>query len=371
MRKHYDLQTEHNAPEPGSVMLGVSGGVDSSVAALLLKEAGHEVVGVTFWMWDYPGSPEYQGKENSCCSFDMAQMVAEQVDIPLERLDISQQFHNEIVQPTVRGYLSGETPNPCAWCNRYVRFEILLQKAEEMGFDYVATGHHVRKRRINGKYYLIRGVDPDKDQSYFLYSLGQRELEKALFPVGEFLKAEIYDIAEDHGLISAKTEESQDLCFVPGDDYRGFIRQKAETRLREGPIVDTEGNRLGTHEGLPFYTIGQRRGLGLETNRAYYVVQMYPEENRIVVGSEEDLYSRGLIAEDCQWTEGSPPDLQEVDTQIRYRTDPVKSHLEITRAERAHVDFHHPEKSVTPGQKAVFYYGERLLGGGTITECLR
>ncbi|MFP4647231.1 MAG: tRNA 2-thiouridine(34) synthase MnmA, partial [Candidatus Acetothermia bacterium] len=285
-----------------TVMVGISGGVDSSVAALLLKERGYAVVGVTFWLWNYSGSPEYRGKNNACCSFDHARLVADQLGIDHYRTDIGERFKREVFEPTVQDYLSGRTPNPCALCNRYIRFDYVMNQAKQAGFDFFATGHHVRKAEEGDTYRLLRGKDGVKDQSYFLYSLGQDELSQALFPIGDFRKEEIYGIARDHGLVSAEVAESQDLCFVSSsEDYRQVIEQVTGQKIEAGEFVDTEGNILGKHQGLSNYTIGQRRGLGLETNEAMYVLTLDSENNRIIVGPEEELYSEGLLARDCQW----------------------------------------------------------------------
>lgn len=356
--------------EQPEVMVAMSGGVDSSVAALLLKNEGYQVTGVTFWLWDYPGSPEYRGKENACCSTNIAQIAADQLDIPHRQMDISDEFEQQVVQYTINSYKQGRTPNPCARCNRYIRFGLALEQAREWGFNYIATGHHVRKQKRGGKFRLLTGVDPEKDQSYFLYSLTQQELRHSLFPVGKYHKDEIYEIAEDKNLVSAHLSESQDLCFVPEGDYRDFLDREIGSQLKPGPIIDTEGNRLGTHNGLPYYTIGQRRGLGLETNRARYVVAMHPEENELVIGSKSDLYSNGLIARDCSWVAEEGPPSGDLLVKIRYRTDRVPATLQPKNNSKVQLNFDKPQRAVTPGQVAVFYRNEETLGGGTIERAL-
>ncbi|MBS3787880.1 tRNA 2-thiouridine(34) synthase MnmA [Candidatus Bipolaricaulota bacterium] len=363
------IDCRSNKKKSNKVLVAISGGVDSSVAALLLKQRGYDAETLTFWLWNYPNSPEYRGKENACCSLSTAEIVADQLDLPHHEVDLSSEFETEVVEHTIEQYVQGVTPNPCARCNRLVRFELLRNQAEKMGFSSIATGHYVRTAEQDGLKYLLKGVDENKDQSYFLYGLGQEELEKAIFPVGDYTKEEIYDIAEEEDLVTAEVEESQDLCFVPEGDYRDFLKREAGDRIDPGEIVDVEGNRLGEHEGLPFYTVGQRRGLGLENNQALYVVDLNYQNNRLVVGPEEELYSSGLIAVDCNWTTGSPPKKANLEVRIRYRATTVRSRVEATD-DRVKVEFSEPQKSVSPGQIAAIYDGEKLLGGGVIDRKL-
>lgn len=350
-----------------SVMVGMSGGVDSSVAALLLKERGYEVTGVTFWLWNYPDSPEYRGEENNCCSIDLAATAAEQVGVPHRKLDLSEEFQELIVSYTKKTYKEGKTPNPCARCNRYVRFGLVLEKAEEMGFDYIATGHHVRKRYFDDEYHLLKGLDDNKDQSYFLYGLGREELSKSIFPIGEYEKEQIYDIAREYDLTAAELPESQDLCFVPNDDYRQFLTSEG-VDPKAGKMVNTQGEVLGSHEGLPYYTIGQRRGLGLESNEARYVVDLKPAKNQVIVGSREDLYSSGLIASELNWV--NEPSEGPVEAKIRYRSPSVEADLTRLGRDKVQVLFREPQRAVTPGQIVALYRGEELLGGGKIERAL-
>jgi tRNA-specific 2-thiouridylase len=343
------------------VLVAMSGGVDSSVAVLLLKEQGYEVLGATLNLWSYAGRLE---PYNNCCSLEVA-AVARQLGIEHHFLDYGELFQREVVAQTVQEYLAGRTPNPCIWCNARVRFPALLAEAERLGCNYLATGHHARIVKEDGVHHLLRGLDPEKDQSYFLYRLTQRELGKLLFPIGNYLKRDVWQLAREAGLLS-KPRESQDLCFVPDNDYRRFLLADSRNGIRPGEIVDTAGHALGYHEGLPFYTIGQRRGLGLPLGGKLYVLALDPERNRLIVGPEEELYSRELIASEASWVVGRPRDELEVETKVRYRSPSVTAQVVPLDEDRVRVLFARPQRAVTPGQAIVFYQGERVLGGGTI-----
>jgi tRNA-specific 2-thiouridylase len=347
------------------VLVAMSGGVDSSVAALLLKEEGHEVLGATLNLWSYAGRLE---PYNNCCSLEVA-AVARQLGIEHRFLDYGGLFKERVVEHFVQEYLRGRTPNPCIRCNTLVRFPALLAAAEEFGCDRLATGHHARILEEDGVFYLLRGHDPEKDQSYFLYGLGQRELRKLLFPIGDYRKEEVFAIAKKAGLL-VKPRESQDLCFVPDNDYRRFLLENSRDGIHSGEIVDLEGRVVGRHEGLPFYTIGQRKGLGLATVEKLYVVGLDPENNRLIVGPKEKLYSKGLIAMEVNWPAGPPAGRVEAEVKIRYRSPLVRAWVEPLDGGRVRVEFKQPQRAVTPGQSVVFYRGERLLGGGVIEEAL-
>ena len=357
------------------VVVAMSGGVDSSVAAALLVEQGYEVIGVMLRLWAEvrPGLPSL----NRCCSDEAvadARRVASALGIPFYLLNVERPFKEQVVDRFIAGYAGGVTPNPCLYCNRHIRFGRLLNYARGIGAELLATGHYARVRRApdGAGYQLLRAVDRAKDQSYVLHVVGQRELAHLCFPVGHLTKAEVRARARALGLPVAEKRESQELCFVVDGDYRRFLRDWAPEAVRPGPIVDRAGNVLGEHRGLPFYTIGQRRGLGIAAREPLYVLELDPRRNAVIVGPREELGRDELTAVHVNWIAGAPPAEEvAVTAQIRYRGAEVAARVRVLADDRVHVRFERPLRDITPGQAVVFYQGEVCLGGGVIEPCDR
>jgi tRNA-specific 2-thiouridylase len=349
------------------VVVAMSGGVDSSVAAVLLKEQGHEVIGMMLRLWSEPGKEE----SNRCCTPDsmaQARRVAAKLDIPFYVIDAKDVFRQTVVTAFLDGYAQGGTPNPCLVCNRQIRWEFLFNHALALGAEFMSTGHYVRLKTEDGRLKLLKGVDPAKDQSYVLHVLTQDKLARALFPVGDYPKAEIRQIAEAHGLSVAKRPDSQDLCFLAGDDYRNFIQRNQPEMFTPGEIVNRAGEVLGQHNGLPNYTIGQRKGLGLASPDPLYVLGKDAQTNRLIVGLAEELGSQELLAVNLNWTSGViPGEPFQAEIKTRYTARPAPGLVTpLENGTRATVRFETPQRDLTPGQAAVFYTGDEVLGGGLI-----
>ncbi|RQD70571.1 MAG: tRNA 2-thiouridine(34) synthase MnmA [Tindallia sp. MSAO_Bac2] len=357
------------------VLLGMSGGVDSSVAAYLLKKDGYDVIGVTMQIW--PEEIEESNQpESSCCSLSAvedARRVANHLDIPFYVMNFKDYFQEKVIDYFVKEYRSGRTPNPCIACNRYVKFEELLRKALQLECDYVATGHYalIEKDVKTGRLLLKKSVTDTKDQTYALYNMTQFQLQHTLMPLGKFHKEEIRNLAEELNLPVANKPESQEICFVPDNNYGRFIEEYQEQKAREGPFVDPSGNVVGTHKGIIHYTIGQRRGLHLALGTPVYVTGIDPEANTVHVGPVQHLFSQGLLAKDLNFI---PFDtLQEslkVTAKIRYNAKAVPATISMAEPDQLKLIFDEPQKSVTPGQSVVFYQDDLVIGGGTIIKPL-
>lgn len=356
--------------DKSKIVVAMSGGVDSSVAAAMLVEQGHEVIGIMLRLWSESGLETF----NRCCTpeaMGLARRVAAHLEIPFYVMDVRETFHERIVDYFLEGYAAGETPNPCMMCNRHIRFGALLQHAQSFGADYLATGHYARVRTNGqGQRELLRGLDPAKDQSYVLSVLNQEQLEHAFFPIGDLEKSVVRAEAERYGLPVADRSDSQDLCFLAGGDYRDFLARHQNGGLRSGEILNPEGEVLGQHRGLAAYTIGQRKGLGLSSPEPLFVVDKHPETNSIIVGKKEQLGSRGLIAESMHWLDGHAPDPDHpVNVKIRYQAQPATAFCS-DQGDGVRIEFETPLRDITPGQWAVVYDGDRVLGSGVIQSKL-
>ncbi|MCI8863520.1 MAG: tRNA 2-thiouridine(34) synthase MnmA [Lachnospiraceae bacterium] len=350
----------------------MSGGVDSSVAAWLLKEQGYEVIGVTMQIWQ-DEEEEVLEENGGCCGLSAvedARRTAQLLEIPHYVMNFKADFKRFVIDYFVSEYLEGRTPNPCIACNHYVKWEALLNRSLEIGADYIATGHYARIRQLeNGRFCLTRSVTAAKDQTYALYNLTQEQLSHTLMPVGSYSKEEIRRMADQIGLSVADKPDSQEICFVPDQDYAGFIERTTGAPSQTGNFVQADGTILGQHKGIIHYTIGQRRGLGLPMGRRVVVTEIRPETNEVVIGEQEDVWTDHLLADRLNWM--SVPDLTEersASAKIRYNHTGTPCTLQKTASDQVRVQFHEPVRAVTPGQAVVFYDGDCVLGGGTILK---
>ena len=352
-----------------TVLLGMSGGVDSCVAAAMLTEQGYDVRGVTLQVWEHEddSSVSKRWQERGCCKVGIAKYVATRLGIPHEVVDTRQEFRHSVIDDFLSGYLSGTTPNPCVRCNERVKLRSLVQIAGERSLDFVATGHYAQVAREDGDVTLRRAADIRKDQTYFLYRLERTWLPKLLFPVGGLQKANVWERAEALGLPSDELKESQEICFVSQGDYRTFIGNEEPQSRRPGSFTDSQGRVLGQHEGIAYYTPGQRRGLKVATGERLYVHRVVPESNTVVLGPEDGLFSTECTVGDLNLLD--PSGLvggESVDVKVRYATPASPGTVHFEAADRCRVLFDQPQRALTPGQSAVFYRGNRVLGGGII-----
>lgn len=355
----------------GKVMLGMSGGVDSSAAAAILLKQGYDVIGVTLQIW--PDKPEEIKKaEGGCCSLtavDDARRVAGKLGIPYYVLNFKDIFQQKVIDYFKDEYIRGRTPNPCIACNRFVKFEAMLSKAVSMGMDYVATGHYAR---INydesiGRYLLKKSVTDAKDQTYALYTMTQEQLAKTLFPIGDFTKDKVRKLAKEIGLSVASKPDSQEICFVDDNDYGRYISENTDVNIKPGWFVDSDGNKLGRHRGIIHYTIGQRKGLGVSFGKPMFVLALHPEDNTVVLGDENEVFSASLTAYDVNYISIEElKDEMSVSAKIRYSANKAAAYISPLPDNRVRVSFDEPQRAITPGQSVVFYQGDIVVGGGVI-----
>jgi tRNA-specific 2-thiouridylase len=357
----------------GKVLVAMSGGIDSTVAALMLNDQGYEVVGITMKTWDYASSGGGK-KETGCCnidSFNDARMAAVQHGFPHFILDIREEFGDFVIDNFVEEYMAGRTPNPCVMCNTHIKWRALLKRADALGCDFIATGHYANiHQHSNDRYYLSKGLDETKDQSYVLWGLQQDLLSRTILPLGTYRKTEIRQMALDYGYPElAKKSESYEICFVPDNDYRGFLKRRIdglEEKVNDGNFIDKSGKVLGKHRGYPFYTIGQRKGLDITFGKPVYVTNILPESNTVVLGDEEDLNQHEMLVTKLNWMKYDTitPGMEAI-TKIRYKDKGSLSNLYPDSA-GLRVTFYEDAKGIAPGQSAVFYEGNDVIGGGVI-----
>lgn len=351
----------------------MSGGVDSSLTAALLRDEGYEVIGVTMQIWP-SDEPAREAEQGGCCSLsavDDARRVADTLDIPFYVMNFRELFEQKVIDLFIEEYLAGRTPNPCIACNRFIKFDAFLTKALALGADYIATGHYARISfdTGRGRYVIGRARDNRKDQTYVLYNMTQEQLSRTMMPLGEFTKDEVRRMAASYGLKVANKPESQEICFVTDNDYHRFLREKVGQLIKPGPFLDVYGHVLGQHHGMAYYTVGQRKGLGIAFGEPMYVVALDPSRNAVILGRNNEVFGDSLVAEDNNFIL-----YQQVDTpltvqaKIRYSAKPADAVITPGENGRMIVRFNEPQRAITPGQAVVWYMGDLVLGGGTIKQ---
>jgi tRNA-specific 2-thiouridylase len=349
-----------------NIAIAMSGGIDSSVAAALLKKEGHDLIGVTMNLL-----PRVDGKNDGNRvpeAAEKAKEIAVRLGIPHHVIDLRDIFQEKVIADFCREYARGRTPNPCVRCNRYVKFAALMEKVRELGAEFIATGHYARIERdeSTGRYLLNKGADAVKDQSYFLCQLTQEQLGRAIFPVGGLTKDRVRQIANELNLPVVDRPESQEICFIPDDDYGGFLKNRIPEAYRPGPIINEEGKTIGEHRGIPTFTVGQRHGLGIAAAAPLYVTAIEPEGNAVVVGPKDKTYHRDLTANCLNWIAPPPDRPVRVKAKVRYRHPEAEATVTPIDDDTVHVLFEEPQLAVTPGQTVAFYDGDIVIGGGTI-----
>lgn len=358
------------------VMIGMSGGVDSSVAAYLLKEQGYEVIGVTMKLWQDDEEYDLIENEGGCCSLaavEDARRVAERIGIPFYVLNFKDVFKEKVIDYFIDEYLQGRTPNPCIACNKHIKFDDLYRRARQLGCDYVATGHYakIEKDEETGRYLLVKSVTDKKDQTYALYNMTQDQLEHTLLPIGYYEKDKVREIAKELGLDVHNKPDSQEICFVKDNDYANYVKRHAKKDIKEGHFVDTKGNILGKHKGIVFYTIGQRKGLGIAFGKPMFVLDIDPYTNRVILGSNDDLFSKELIAKDVNLiTVDEISEPIRVEAKIRYSAKPAPATVYNNGYGSIRIVFDEPQRAITKGQSVVMYNGNVVVGGGIIDKSL-